>query len=177
MNDNKKLKFLRKYTIFLTKVKISHGFRLENKLFKKPVKPQIPQEISENLINKDWSKLTGKTFKISANLTKALSTGIILNKNEQYLIIPNPDDLWNSSPDRWKAVNYKGHIDTWEKAANGMPYMKLCYMLGSEKKLMPLDKFKVKGEGELKLASSDTEGGGHVSNNTGFVRVKVLKLK
>ncbi len=89
-------------------------------------------------------------------------------------ITPNPTSRWNTSPDRWRDADYRGHTRESEKARNGMSYMILCYKIGISR-LAPItgDSVELEIDGEFVLGPSDMEGGGKLENNTGEIEVTI----
>ena len=127
------------------------------------------------LFEQQWDTLPGKVFTVEANPRNECVTGIVIAKNERYLAIPCPTDRWNTSPNRWGDVDFRGHTDE-AKASNGMPYMRLCYALDGGRLEPLISKFIIDKPGRLLFAPSDREGGGGPQNNKGSVRVKVIKI-
>ena len=127
----------------------------------------------DNLSDEEWDKLPGKIFTVSSKAE--CKTEIKIKEGEKYLAIPNPKDLWNTSPDRWPNVNFLGHLDQKQKAENGLPYMQLCYSTSGALKPI-VNNYLITTPGDLVFAPSDKEGGGKLTNNQGSIRVKVYKL-
>ncbi len=65
-----------------------------------------------------WSMLPGLEVSVSAN-QKTTETDITIGEGEHYLLIPCPTDTWNSSPTRWKDVDYKGHVNEAQRTRGG----------------------------------------------------------
>jgi hypothetical protein len=124
-----------------------------------------------------WNALPGKEYTVAGDPRNECNTGIVIERNEQYVVIPCPTDRWNTSPGRWKDADFRGHLDVGDRASNGMPYMQLCYSLDGGSLVSLFGKNIIKKPGKLLLAPSDREGGGSPGNNTGNVRVKVIKIR
>jgi hypothetical protein len=130
-----------------------------------------------SLSEKEWGLLPGAVFTVSAKPTNPCDTGIVLKTDDRYCFLPCPTDRWNTSPGRWQDVDFRGH-DKKERASNGMPHMRLCYMLDNGPLRYVLESPIVTGtQGSLRFVPSDFAGGGNNHNNTGSVRVKVILLK
>ncbi len=130
----------------------------------------------DRLDEERWAVLQGKEVIVPADPRRLTDTGIIVEKNERYLVIPCPADKWNTSPNRWTDVDFRGHLGEGARARNGMPYMQLCYSLDAAPLVSVVDNYIIRGSGKLFLAPSDREGGGTSSNNTGRVRAKIIKI-
>jgi len=130
----------------------------------------------DRLDEERWAELQGKEFIVPANPRNECHTGIIVEKNERYLVVPCPVDKWNTSPHRWTDVDFHGHLGEGKRASNGMPAMQLCYSLDAAPLVSVVDNYIISGSGKLLLAPSDREGGGDFGNNTGSVRVKIIKI-
>jgi len=153
-------------------------------------KPQtqaaIPPAITSNSDNaspaivispKEWNELNGKMALVSAMPIIPTATGIIFQEGDQYRLYPCPADTWNTAPARWKDVDYRGHIDQLERTAGGKPYMQLCCRIGKSTLRAVEMGDTVSGTGPLCLMPSDFEGGGVIGNNTGSIRVKIVKVE
>ncbi len=132
---------------------------------------------SDPIDAKQWDSLPGKEFTVNADSRRACETGITISQNECYLIISCPTDRWNTSPHRWSSVDFRGHLGVSELAANGMPYMQMCYSLDGGRLIGLVSNCLVDRPGSLLLAPSDREGGGGPGNNTGSIRVKVIRIE
>ena len=93
---------------------------------------------------------------------------------DRYLVLPCPTDRWNTSPHRWADVDFRGHLEG--RAVNGMPFMRLCYSLDGGRLMSLVDNYIIDEPGRLLLAPSDREGGGSL-NNTGSIRVKIIRIR
>ena len=130
----------------------------------------------DQLSEKEWLKLKGVKFTVESNWHKKKATGIEIKKGDRYLVLPCATDEWNTSPKRWHNVNFRGHVKERERAKNGMPYLQLCYSLNDRPLTSIVGHYIIAEEGKLLLAASDQEGGGGLENNTGSVRVKIIKI-
>jgi len=129
------------------------------------------------LSEQEWLQLPGPVFTVSANPAVRCDTGIIVQRDSRYLFLPCPTDRWNTSPERWQGTDFRGH-DKKDRAANGMPFMRLCFVTEKSIPRYVLETPVVTGiEGTLRFVPSDVTGGGVNGNNTGSVRVKVISLK
>ncbi len=130
----------------------------------------------KKLDEQQWKRLPGKEVVVCANPKNECRTGVSIRSGERCVVLPCPVDRWNTSPGRWADVDFRGHLDEKMKAANGMPYMQLCYALDGQRLVSLFGSYIVAGPGELLLAPSDREGGGNFGNNTGSIRVKIILI-
>ncbi len=110
---------------------------------------------------KEWDALPGTEITVMAAREKT-DTGITLAKNERYIVVPHPTDLWAMGPkDKYANVKWDGEIHMMIKVGAA----------DSVDASLP-GKLVAQGEGELMLSASD----GNFGDNWGSVRVKILKV-
>ena len=123
-----------------------------------------------------WNRLEGRLVTVSSDPRVPNSTGIILREGDWYRLFPCPTDTWNTSPERWPDVDYRGHNREPTATSGGRPFMQLCYAIGTRKLEAVGNGKTISGVGELSLMPSDVEGGGNSANNKGYIRVKIVKV-
>jgi len=128
------------------------------------------------LSEEQWSRLKGKEFKVLSTTTTVPKTGMEIPAGQRYLLVPCPTDTWNSATGRWKNTNFLGHFKERMRTPGKKPFMQLCFSLDGNQIHSVAENFLVTGPGQLRFCPSDAEGGGRTFNNTGFVRVKVIKI-
>lgn len=123
-----------------------------------------------------WTALAGRVVVVDADPRKECDTGLVIGPGETYLLLPCAADRWNTSPARWADVDFRGHHKEAERATNGMPYLQMCYSLDGGPLISLVDNYILDKPGRVLLAPSDREGGGGPDNNTGSIRVKIVRI-
>jgi hypothetical protein len=159
-------------TLFAATVPLAPG---EVELTKREAN-KIKREIQYgNLSPYRWEQLPGKIITVDATSRFTL-TGIVLDTDKQYLIVPQPRVLWhNANGDqlKYRFVDYRGNL-TQSYLYRNESLMALCYRIRETGPLTPVYKKPfLKGQGELFLEPND----GILFDNKGEIRVKILTVK
>ena len=123
----------------------------------------------------NWNDMQETTVIVPADPRNEIATGILLESGDKYRIFPCPTDSWNTNPQRFRSVDYRGHIREPFVTRGNRPYMQLCYAI-EDGKLEAVQAGRiVTGVGKLRLVTSDVEAA-QQENNTGFIRVKIARV-
>jgi hypothetical protein len=123
---------------------------------------ELAKRIKEGTFTaEEWNKLSAPKVNVPSNHEQTV-TDYVLRKGDIYIVAPCPTDEWNGNGAIGKPTTYLG---------NNAGFLRLRVMVGD---LFMKDKgFVAEGEGKLIFSPYDNDYG----DNTGVVRVKILKIR
>ena len=111
---------------------------------------------------KAWDTFPGTIVTVNAEAEATVAT---LDKNQEVILLPHPDDLW-ASHDKSSKVDYRGLPSQYR----GMPEMGLIVKVGDTENQILVTSRSYVGPGSVILSANQNT----MSNNIGSIRVKVI---